>query len=200
MKRITKFCICLLTVALATSSAYAKPENTKGYEKSIELTGGFGLSQYTKYSLGVSMMNGYRVNPYFYVGAGIGFRYSDLLYYTSWNGDEHYKSFDGKYLIQPWLRLKGNMTATKFSPYVVLDAGWTFDVGQNPNKNAKGLFFEPQLGMDFHLQGKQVFYFTIGVNLQDYQCMHFNTGEHDPGTSTSRYYVGTLAFHLGFQF
>ena len=173
---------------------------TRGYEKSLELTGGVGLSEYTKYSVGVSMINGYRVNPHFFAGVGIGFKYSNMLYYKSIGDGDSYDSIDGKYLVQPWLRLKGNLTDSKLSPFVTLDAGWTFDVGQNPNKNAKGLFFEPQIGMDVRLSGKQAFYFSLGANLQDYSYTVFNVGSREPGSHENRFYVGVLSLHVGFKF
>ena len=52
-----------------------------GYEKSIELGGSIGLDKFIKSSFKIEMINGYRFNNYFSLGAGVGFCYTDALYY-----------------------------------------------------------------------------------------------------------------------
>ncbi|MDR1517645.1 MAG: outer membrane protein transport protein [Dysgonamonadaceae bacterium] len=54
-----------------------------GYEKSIELGASIGLDKFTKSSFEIGMINGYRFNDYLSLGAGVGFRYTDALYYQS---------------------------------------------------------------------------------------------------------------------
>lgn len=192
----------LLFLALILTSATVVSAQDKGYEKSIELTGSFGLNQFAKYGLGISMMNGYRINPNFYVGAGVGFKYFDVLYYSSYISSKYtdtisHKSYDGKYLIPVWARVKANLTKTKISPYLLADAGWTFDVGQNPNKNAEGFFIEPQFGIDVKMQEAIGLYFALGVNLQNYHYEFISNSDSD---GTKQFMLGTIAIHAGIKF
>ena len=74
-----------LLVALIMATVSVANAKSKGYEKSIELNGGVGLDNYSKYSFGISMINGYRFSDYFYLGAGLGYKNINSLYYTSTN-------------------------------------------------------------------------------------------------------------------
>ncbi len=72
--------------------------NAQSFNHSIEINGGVGLSKYTKYSIGAGYQSGIQIEK-FYVGAGIGFRYADALYYSSTLIEDYFESRDGKYLI-----------------------------------------------------------------------------------------------------
>ena len=52
--------VLLLCAALMMAGAMFAQD--KGYEKSIELSGSFGVNKYAKYALSASMINGYRIN------------------------------------------------------------------------------------------------------------------------------------------
>lgn len=146
------------------------------------------------------MINGYRFNSYIFFGAGLGFRYSKVIYFESYTYGETYNSIDGKYLIQPYLRIKGNITNTKISPFLLADVGWTFDVGKNPNKNVKDIFFEPQFGLDFKLQENMSIYLSVGANLQNYQYTFFYIGADDTNEEIYKHDIGVLNFHFGIKF
>ena len=77
MKRIIIYAL----FAMASVTAFAQ---TKGFEKAVEATGGIGLDKYQKFSFGVNLVGGYRINDHFFVGAGAGYEYLDGLYYTSY--------------------------------------------------------------------------------------------------------------------
>ena len=193
--------VLLLCAALMMAGAMFAQD--KGYEKSIELSGSFGVNKYAKYALSASMINGYRINPHFFIGAGVGFKYFDVLYYSSYISSDYtdtfkHTSYDGKYLIPLWARFKANFTDTKISPYAILDAGWTFDVGQNPNKNTEGFFIEPQLGLDVKMQEKIGLYFAVGVNLQNYHYQYISN--HSDLDGDKNMMLGTISIHAGIKF
>lgn len=158
----------LLTSIFLSANAQA------GYEKSIELGGAIGIDKFTKSSFDIDMINGYRFNDYFSIGAGIGFRYTDALYYESNTLNYFFESRDGKYLVPLYARVKANLTKTKVSPFFLANIGYTFDVGQNPNKNTYGLMIEPAFGIDFKLNEKNLgLYFLVGFNLQNAEYTYF---------------------------
>ena len=176
-----------------------------GYEKSIEINCGVGLNKFSKYSLGVEMINGFRFNDYFAVGVGVGFRYTNALYYHSYQSSNHqsttYDSYDGKYLIPLHARVKANLSSAKVSPFLMLDGGYTFDVGKNPNKNTEGLFFEPAIGVDIKLDDVNSIYFGVGVNLQNSHYQYFSIGGYSGSyDSVEKGLASTLNFRIGFSF
>lgn len=114
-----KLILCAI-IAMASISAFAQ---NKGFEKAVEATGGIGLDKYQKFSFGVNFVGGYRINDYFFVGAGAGYEYLDGLYYTSYEyhsgagNSYHGTSDDVRNNIKVFGRLKANLTATKVSPF-----------------------------------------------------------------------------------
>jgi len=183
----------ILTILIIISiSAIAQ----KGYEKSIEFGGSIGLDNFTNYSYSIEMINGFRFNDYLFIGGGVGFRYTDALYFRSHIGSRFYESRDGKYLIPLYARLKANLTNANVSPFFLGNIGYTFDVGQNPNKNTYGLMIEPAFGIDFRLNdGRTGLYFLVGVNLQNAEYRYFGiNSETIQGMATSISLRGGISF------
>lgn len=178
--------------------------NAQNYRQSIELSLGVGLDKYSKYAIGIGYQGGIQVKK-FYAGLGVGFRYADVLYYTSWDNTgydtDYYESRDGKYLIPINLRLKYNFTDNKVSPYLLADVGYTFDVGKNPNKNIEGFFVEPQLGIDINLNEGNVIEIGLGANIQNYHYTRFIFSKYDGSEiSEPKFMIGILQLHIGFTF
>lgn len=149
-----------------------------GYVKSIEVGGAIGIDKFTKSSFEIEMINGYRFSDYLLLGVGVGFRFTDALYYRGYVASNFYESRDGKYLIPLTFRLKANLTNTEVSPFILGNVGYTFDVGQNPNKNTYGLLIEPAFGVDFKIyEGKSCLYFLVGFNMQSAEYKYFGTSE-----------------------
>ena len=73
--------IFTIAAILVGFSSFAQ---SKGYEKSVEANGAIGLDDCQKFTFGISMVNGYRINDYFFVGAGVGYEYLEGLHYHSY--------------------------------------------------------------------------------------------------------------------
>ena len=195
----------LLSAIIAMASITAFAQN-RGYEKSVEATGGIGLDKYQKFTFGVSMVNGYRVNDYFFVGAGVGYEYLDGLYYSSYEyrgglGNSYSgTSNDVRNNIKLYGRLKANLTATKVSPFFSVDLGGTIGLSSNSIKMANGFFFEPCFGCDFALSPKQAIYLMLGYNGQGYDYRAFDTTLGSTSDEMRHVLAGKFAIHLGFKF
>jgi hypothetical protein len=187
--RIIYIFFLLISISISTAAQ-------KGYEKSIEVGGAIGLDKFTNSSFEIEMINGYRFSDYLYLGVGTGFRYTDALYYQSYITSHFYESRDSKYLIPLYARLKANLTNTKVSPFLLGNIGYTFDVGQNPNKNTYGLMIEPAFGVDFKLnEGQTGLYFLVGFNLQNAEYTYFGSSEQTiKGMATSISLRGGIKF------
>ena len=175
---------------------------SKGYEKSIEVFGGPGLNSLTKYQIGISMINGYRINDYFYAGVGTGFRFQESRYMYSFGpGDEFDNdSRQQRYIIPLYARIKANLTKTSVSPFFIADIGGNIDVGKVKYKTIQGFFFEPQFGVDFDLTDPISLYIAIGANMAQAKNHVFDF--YNPGDVQDEYkgLASSLVFHLGIKF
>ena len=194
-----------IITSLILTSVVSFAQN-RGYEKSVEATGGIGLDKYQKFTFGVSMVNGYRVNDYFFVGAGVGYEYLDGLYYSSYEyrgglGNSYSgTSNDVRNNIKLYGRLKANLTAAKVSPFFSVDLGGTIGLSSNSIKMANGFFFEPCFGSDFALSPKQAIYLMLGYNGQGYDYRAFDTTLGSTSDEMRHVLAGKFAIHLGFKF
>ena len=157
-----KFLFVLCLIALTTGTAVAQ----KGYEKSIEAGASIGVGDYSNTSFGATMINGYRFNDYFFIGAGVGFGYSNAL---NWVDIDQYgvtkESRTDAYLIPVFANVKANFTKGKVSPFFRFNVGYTFDANQYI-RDAPGFMVEPALGLDVKLDAKNTLYAAFGLKLQ----------------------------------
>ncbi|MCI1786344.1 MAG: outer membrane beta-barrel protein [Bacteroidales bacterium] len=188
--------VCLCTSVFA---------QTKGYEKSVEINGEVGLDN-INYTFGVSMINGYRFNNYFFIGGGVGYEYLDGLYLSSYEhrsillGSIHDDDYDIRNLVQVFARTKANFTNTRISPFASFDIGTTIGLSSNDIKMANGLFFEPAIGCDFNINNNQTFYIMVGYNGQHYEYDYFNLTLGNSSEEMIKETAGKLCLHLGLKF
>lgn len=187
-----------MIIALTSLSTFGQGT---GYEFTVDFTGALGITNLSKYNVGISLVNGYRFNNKFALGIGVGFRYAETLYYYS--SDERlgdYESRDNKYLVPAFGYFKFNFTDSDISPFIVGNVGYAFDVGQNKNKNLEGLFAEPIIGVDFKAD-KSIWYLGIGANVQNHHYENFRISNTSmSGERTIKGVAPSLALHFGIQF
>lgn len=164
MKRILSILVSLLIVSAFSHPAYSQ----RGYEKSIELGTTIGVGEYSNTAFGISMINGYRFNNYFYGGVGVGIGYSNYISSIDISNGITAKFRSAAYLIPLYIDLKANLTTGQISPFINLNVGYTFDAGQYI-KDAPGFMIEPAFGVDFKIDHKKSFYFLVGFNIQRVQ-------------------------------
>lgn len=200
-----------LLVALIMVTVSVANAQSKGYEKSIEINGGVGLDNYSKYSFGIAMINGYRFSDHFYLGAGVGYKYINSLYYTSTNyvGDRYtgyYESFDSRNLIQIYARAKANLSKGQISPFFQFDVGGSLDLNSNKDAGtAGGVILEPAFGVDFKTKDpKTAIYVSVGYNMQGISYREWDLDTDVVGTSAGDVMkdglAGQLTFRVGFRF
>lgn len=175
---------------------------SKGYEKSIEVFGGPGLNEVTKYQIGISMINGYRINDYFYAGVAAGFRFQESRYMYSYGPDDKFDhdSREPRYIIPLYARVKANLTKTSVSPFFIADIGGNIDVGMVEYKTIQGFFFEPQFGVDIDLTDPISLYLALGANIA--KAKYYSFDFYDTNSIQGEYkgLASTLVFHIGIKF
>lgn len=191
----------MLLCATVVFSVNAK---TKGFEKSVEANVNIGLDDCLKYSFGINILGGYRVNC-FYIGAGVGYSYINGLYYSNYEymgkGDSYsYNSFDIRNNLNLFARAKINFTKTKISPFLLIDLGGTLGLSSNSIKMANGFFYKPAFGCDFTIKDKQSLYVILGYKGMQYQYEAFNTTYGNAGNEIRKSMAGAFCLHIGFAF
>lgn len=176
----------------------------KGFEKSIEANANVGLDDCVKYSFGLNIVGGYRLNS-LYIGAGVGYSYINGLYYSSYEyigqGESYnYDSFDVRNNLNAFVRGKLNFTKTKISPFLQVDLGGTFALSSNEIKMANGLFYEPAFGCDFNIKDNQSIYILLGYKGVQYQYKAFDTTYGSSGVELRKTMAGAFCVHTGFKF
>jgi len=160
----------------------------QGYEKSIAAYANIGVGKYNNSAFGITMVNGYRFNDYFFAGIGFGIAYSnELQSATTWTywGVTSERRRDG-YPIPIYLQAKAYLTTGNVRPFVLMNVGYTFDIMEYM-KDAPGLMFEPALGVDFAIGEKQSIFIMGGFNLQHYEFGNVS-------------YFKSIALKFGFRF
>lgn len=197
--------IKILSAIALTLSCTASFAQTKGYEKSIELHGGIPIDKYSNFSFGITMVNGYRLNDFLYVGAGAGYEYFDALYSTSreyigQGSSKKDEDYYGKSLIRLFGRVKVNFTKTKVSPFFAGDIGYSIDLNANGWGSTSGLTFEPQFGLDFKLPENIGLYFAVGRRGQQNSHTAFDLTLGHSGSEKRSHLAEQVGFKFGIVF
>lgn len=162
MKRI------ILIIAIALSSAATAGAFEKGYEKRVEAYAFAGLTDYNKSLFGVSMVNGWRITPSSYVGLGVGYEYSDILYMIRMKGTQSAP----QHMFPVYGEYKFNFhPETVSSPFLVVDAGWIFNTnGEDKEgidtKSAYGLMARARYGIDVSVGDNLRVTCSVGPRIQ----------------------------------
>ena len=194
-----KFICFLFLITLTLGNINAQ----KGYEKSIEVGTTIGAGKYSNTTFGASMINGYRFNEYFFIGAGVGIGYANAL--TGIDIDKQGITTEYRmdaYLIPIYANFKANFSKNNLSPFFRLNIGYTFDVNQYM-KDAPGVTIEPAVGLDIKLSKKNTIYAAFGFNLQHSEYTYTrNVGATDSNwdITTKSEMLKSISIKLGIKF
>ncbi|MBO5500188.1 MAG: hypothetical protein J5990_12465 [Bacteroidales bacterium] len=197
MKKIFILAISLCLITVPSALAFEK-----GYEKRVEAYAFAGLTDYNKSLFGVSMINGWRITPSIFLGAGIGFEYSNALYRTGLRDD----MYCPQYMLPLYAEFKYNFHSSRNpSPYLLLDAGWVFNFGgeddQGISKRAiYGLMSSIRFGIDLKVHDDIRLFASVGPRFQ-----HARHTNRYPGTGEWEHefideILSTICLHIGIIF
>jgi hypothetical protein len=155
---------------LALSNSGLQP----GYRGIVELgyRSGIGYSGMDGFKLNI--INGYQVNPYFFLGFGTGIRYYSDAQASA---------------IPLFADLRANFMDNKISPYLSLGVGYSFD----PTNEFEGIFgflLNPNLGVSFKVSDKSAMNVGIGYEMQQIKVYDYFYGEYNKNSSAISIDVG----------
>lgn len=168
MKRIILI-IGIILSAAATSGAFEK-----GYEKRVESYAFAGLTEYNKSLFGVSMVNGWRATPSSYVGLGVGYEYSNVIYMIRMKGNQS----TPQHMFPVYGEYKFNFHPQSVSsPFLLVDAGWIFNFNGDDKegittKAVYGLMASARCGIDISLGNDLRVTCSIGPRIQHLRMTH----------------------------
>lgn len=184
----------ILMMSLTSVSAHEK-----GYEFRGEIYGFAGLTDYLNTSGGISITNGYRITERLFIGAGTGYEISRAVYKHVEVGDTY--SYARQHMIPVFGSIKYNMGTRAASPFVLLDAGWTFNVGKEEEKKAMyGLIFNPRVGIDVDMVKGYGLFAAVGPRFQNIHYRHLTPGKGDWIVDNRNEFLTLVCLHIGIRF
>lgn len=167
-----------------------------GYEVSVDLgyqigTGDWGLDR-----IKLDIINGYRINPYIFLGLGTGWRY--------------YHQIEDA-LVPIFLNFKVNFIQSQMSPFLELSTGYSLNASRN--FKGEGAFIAPTIGVDFPISDgtkmnvglsyetqrlhRELYIYYLGDGPGYYE-RHPNSYNLIDFTGTTN--SGAISLHIGFTF
>ena len=187
----------LLTILLMMMSLTCLSAHEKGYEFRGEIYGFAGLTDYLKTSGGISITNGYRITERLFVGTG--FEMSKAVYKYVDVGDSY--SYAPQRMIPVFASIKYNMGKKAASPFVLLDAGWTFNVGKEEEKKAiYGLLINLRVGVDVGMVKGYGLFAAVGPRFQSVHHRHLTAGKGDWIVDHRSEFLTLVCLHIGVRF
>ncbi|WLD25125.1 hypothetical protein NU10_07085 [Flavobacterium dauae] len=178
MEEIDKF---TKEAILENNSTYNNLGFKKGYRGIVESGYEVGVGYSGIDRLKLNVINGYQINPYFFVGVGTGVRY--------------YTDID-QVLIPIFADFRVNFIDNKFSPYLAFDIGYSFDATND--FLGEGLLLSPTVGVDFKISDNTTMNFGIGYEMQKLYFYYY--GGKYFGSFSSYENSGALSFNVGISF
>lgn len=150
MKKIA-FIIALLCMGLAQADAQSiKAGRYKGFGDMSFIFGNDGVfTGCNAIGFGTSTSHGYQVNQHIFVGGGLGIYYHSMDY------------MGNEVAVPIFANVRANLLKGRISPFVDLKLGYS-------PSNVRGVYFAPNFGVRYGLQGNMGLNFHIGYSMQGY--------------------------------
>jgi len=154
-------------------------DKPRGYAGALEAGYGIGVSGYGG-RFEFDVVNGYRFNPYFYSGFGIGV--------NVWTNGSRIVT------LPLFFHLRANFMDRLVSPYFSLNAGYNLSVTSDITG---GFMVEPTLGVAFRTSNRTAVTFGIGYSGQQYKEKYLSRDYYYDSRYQSfryRYYTDTIKY------
>ena len=164
-----------------------KFKRNRGYRGFYDIGGAFPVGHNGDGIFAIHTTHGYQINPYFFIGAGIGFDY-------------HFRDnddFEYTYIFVPlYGDFRVNFLKKTISPFLDLKVGYSaFD--------GKGFYFNPNIGVSFGLKNEAAMNLGIGFNMQKEvtrRVISFNMIDSNSSNRVDKTIIGGICIKLGVEF
>ncbi len=193
-----KLLFAILMAFSVTSNAHGLE---KGYRGNVEAGYCHYISQFSPSTIEVTTSHGYQFNPYIFLGAGVGFDYTNSGTWGDVSG-KPYNKRDSKVDIPLFFNAKASFTKTKVIPFV------DGKIGAYVN-NDGNIYATLAIGARYTINNNMGIYLTAGYEVRKVtiQQLHYIAGDKYNGYKGEFYYtdrtgepVDGFVFKLGIDF
>jgi hypothetical protein len=194
MKKYLLSLALLGTVVLGVS---AQSSNTAGgcYRGFVDAGYTVGIGDYEFGRFEVNTSHGYQINPYFYVGAGVGFHF--MPSYETPDMDIPLDKRDSKVDIPVFANARINFSKSKVTPFIDAKGG-TYVT------NNGGLYVNGSAGIRIACNGKQAINIMVGYTLEKLEFETFwkfnNTHSMSYTRKPTTYETEGVSLKIGYEF
>jgi len=162
-------------------------DDMAGYRGFVDLGYTFGMGDYSNLGrLEVSTSHGYQFNPYFFLGGGVGYQYSEKIELS---------------VIPFFADFRANFMRGKVVPFGGIKAGYAIGTTSEETEGL-GFYMNPSVGVKFVLQDNFAINIHMGYTLQLIDYSYY----YDYGYGYDDYYYsgtenwGGFSLKVGFEF
>lgn len=155
MKTILKSLFVVALLLVGALETFAQEAQEVKYQGEFNISTAICAAEDMQNPFNFETIHGIRVNKHISVGLGLGFN----LFTERWG-----RNTDTGFLIPLFVDVKWYILDKKVSPYVALDMGYNFGVGNYFGAYA-GMYIAPGAGVSFKLKGKGMF--NLGLALKN---------------------------------
>jgi hypothetical protein len=190
-----KLVLSLFVLCSMTQSIMAQNESGQCYRGFADAGYTIGIGDYEFGRFEVNTSHGYQINPYFFLGAGLGFHF--MPKYETPNMTIALDTRESKVDIPIFANARANFTKTKFCPFVDVKGG-TYVT------NSGGLYVNASAGLRIATNEKQAINVSVGYTVEKLQ---FETFSSFKGSKNMDYYrsgrvltTEGIALKVGYEF
>lgn len=195
MKKLILF-LLVLVITLVTQSTFAQNVASNCYRGFVDVGYTIGVGDYDFGRFEINTSHGYQINPYFFVGAGLGLHFFPS-YETSGMSDIPLDTRDSKVDIPVFANVRGTFMKTKFVPFIDAKAGTYVN-------NNGGLYYNVSIGLRIAVNKKQAVDIAVGYTNEKLEFQTFsrftNNYNLDYTRRPSKYDTEGIAIKLGYEF
>ena len=168
----------IIAIILAITSFCAQAQTLEGnrYKGALDFMispGNDGVFyKFNTFSFGLLNTHGYQINPYVFVGVGIGIQYHCM------------KNFENSISVPIYSNVRFNFTQSKTSPYFDLKGGYSI-------YEIEGLYLSPSFGLRFGLNNNMAANLQVGYSAQRFNYIDYYY--------ISRSYIHSLNISFGVE-
>lgn len=164
MKKSTLIVALLSFLALGMSAQSESSSFKHGYRGFADVGYTFGVGDYDMGRFEVSTTHGYQINPYIFVGAGVGLHF--MPSYETSDMDIALDTRDSKVCIPVFAAARVNFTKTRVSPFIDIKGGTFVTKGD-------GLYIVLSGGCKIKTRGKQGIDLSVGYTFAKLEFQTF---------------------------
>jgi hypothetical protein len=151
-----KFLMAIAAI-MATVSMNAQNTSANCYRGFADVAYSIGIGDYEFGRFEINTSHGYQFNPYFYLGAGMGFHF--MSEYKTKDMDIPLDVRDSKVDIPIFANARVNFTKGKIAPFIDMKAGMFVT-------NSGGLYLNPSAGVRIAFNEKQAINVSVGYSYE----------------------------------